>query len=127
MANGNQLFENGTGRSRLDVLQNVPNWHNNMNMNKNYHFKLLETTEQKMKINADGTREVDTVHKKEHSEKVYDNENAYGRKIFIFVILCLLICGLMYIFQLEEIDFNCLTSKHASSTGEDVKKVFIEL
>lgn len=127
VANGNQLFENGTGRSRLDVLQNVPNWHNNMNMNKNYHFKLLETTEQKMKINADGTREVDTVHKKEHSEKVYDNENAYGRKIFIFVILCLLICGLMYFFQLEEIDFNCLTSKHASSTGEDVKKVFIEL
>ena len=56
-SNGARLFDNGVGRNKLTGDSPYPS------VTKNYHFKVLETTEQKMKILRDGTREVDTTHR----------------------------------------------------------------
>ena len=52
-SNGNILFDNGIGRNKL-ISSGLPM--SNPSLTKNYHFKVLETTEQKMKIRSDGTR-----------------------------------------------------------------------
>ena len=87
-SNGNILFENGIGRNKL-ISSGLPM--SFPSLTKNYHFKVLETTEQKMKILSDGTREVDTTHKREQSEKVYDEEGSWTRCSVIFRVLLVVI------------------------------------
>ena len=136
-ANGNELFENGVGRNvyREDPFKKHSMWPTENNIFKNYHIKVLETTEQKVKVNPDGTREVDTLHKKEHSEKVFDDQSFKGFwiKMFILFFLALSLLVAAYIFKVHEnIDIYChVGSKNvngAFNNNEDIaKKVYIEL
>ena len=133
-SNGNILFDNGIGRNKLmssGLPMSCPN------LTKNYHFKVLETTEQKMKILSDGTREVDTTHTREHSEKVYDEEgswtrcNAILRVLLVIILLSALFIGYFYRVH-ERFELFChLSHSHDSIVHKDDSvsggKVSIEL
>ena len=131
-SNGNILFDNGIGRNKLNssgLPMSYPS------LTKNYHFKVLETTEQKMKILSDGTREVDTTHKREHSEKVYDEEGSWTRcsailRVLLVIILCTaLVIGYFYRIH-EGFELYChLSHSHDSIVHRDDRegKVSIEL
>ena len=90
---------------------------------KNYHFKTTEVTEQKMRINVDGTREIDTVHRKEHSEKVYDDDNK--RSVVLKLMLLLLLVVAFIVVFYKSTDWQCLghfsfTSHNADTDGKQV-------
>ena len=125
-SNGNLLFENGIGRSKM--MTNLPMTY--PSVTKNYHFKILETTEQKMKILRDGTRQVDTTHTREQSENVYDGESSWMRcgvilKVFLVIILCsVLVTGYFYRVH-EGFELYCHISHSHDSIEEG--KVSIEL
>jgi len=136
-ANGNELFENGVGRNvyREEPFKKHSMWPTENNIFKNYHIKVLETTEQKVKVNPDGTREVDTLHKKEHSEKVFDDKYlqwGFWIKMFIIFFLALSLLVAAYIFKVHEnIDIYChvgTKNVNGALNNEDIaKKVYIEL
>ena len=136
-ANGNELFENGVGRNvyREEPFKKHSMWPTENNIFKNYHIKVLETTEQKVKVNPDGTREVDTTHKKEHSEKVFDDKYlqwGFWIKMFIIFILAVSLLVAAYIFKVHEnIDIYChvgTKNVNGALNNEDIaKKVYIEL
>merc|ERR1712241_976048 len=100
-ANGNELFENGVGRNvyREDPFKKHSMRSTENNIFKNYHIKVLETTEQKVKVNPDCTREVDTLHKKSILRKFLmtnPSSGAFGLKCsfyssLLFPFLLLLI------------------------------------
>ena len=125
-SNGNLLFENGIGRNKM--MTNLPKLF--PSLTKNYHFKVLETTEQKMKILSDGTRQVDTTHTREQSENVYDGESAWMRcsvilKVFLVIVLCsVLVTGYFYRVH-EGFELYCHISHSHDSIEEG--KVSIEL
>ena len=133
-SNGNILFDNGIGRNKLNscgLPMSYPS------LTKNYHFKVLETTEQKMKILSDGTREVDTTHKREHSEKVYDEEGSWTRcsailrVLLVIILLSALVIGYFYRVH-ERFELFChLSHIHGSIVHKDDSasggKVSIEL
>ena len=130
-SNGNLLFENGIGRNKR--MTNLPMSY--PDVTKNYHFKVLETTEQKMKILRDGTREVDTTHTREQTEKVYDGEGSWMRcsilfKVLLVIILCTaLVIGYFYRIH-EGFELYChLSHSHDSIVHRDDRegKVSIEL
>jgi len=133
MANGNELFENGICRNRhqpSSQFPNIPRWQEKMN--KNYHFKVLETTEQKMLIKSDGTREVDTVHKREQTENLYDeghfNKLGFCFKLILIVLVLLGLAGILVYLVQDKFDFHCLTTQHVQDSPIDEgKKVFIDL
>jgi len=121
-SNGNILFENGIGRNKL-ISSGLPMSY--PSLTKNYHFKVLETTEQKMKILSDGTRQVDTTHKREQSEKVFDEEGSWTRcsvilrVLLVVILLSALVIGYFYRVH-ERFELFChLSHSHDSIVHRD--------
>merc|ERR1712241_1249614 len=77
-------------------------WPTENNIFKNYHIKVLETTEQKVKVNPDGTKEVDTLHKKSILRKFLMNNLSSG----VFGLKCSFYSSLLFPFSLLLISSN---------------------
>merc|ERR1712012_132817 len=121
MSNGNELFDNGICSNRHQPyhqqFSDIPRWQEKMN--KNYHFKVSETTEQKMLIKSDGTREVDTVHKREQTENLYDdglfNKLGFCFKVLLVVLFLIGLAGIVVYLVRDKFDFTCLTTQKDST------------
>jgi len=98
MSNGKELFDNGMIRNRLtgSYIKTIP-FSEGVVAPKNYHITITETMEQKMKLNKDGTQEIDTTHKREQSEKNFDKEDDKGTWKMILKMLMMMICILLFL------------------------------
>merc|ERR1712179_665012 len=99
-SNGKELYDNGLIRQRLtgSYIRNIP--FPSETTPRNYHIRVTETTEQKMKLNKDGSQVIDTTHKREQSEKSFgeDDKNWISfLKIFLFVVCLLLFLSLILV------------------------------
>jgi len=125
LSNGNELFDNGTVRNRM-LGDNVVRFSNLDRRSRNYQISVSEVTQHNMKMNIDGSYSYDKIHKKEKTEKVYDEgERMFSYKmlnIFLFFIV-ILVLG-VFINEYFQLGFqNCLQKNLGSNTGK-IKNVF---
>lgn len=88
-SNGKELYDNGLIRQRLtgSYIRNIP--FPSETTPRNYHIRVTETTEQKMRLNKDGSQVIDTTHTREQSEKSFDKDQERSSLAFLKVFLVL--------------------------------------
>jgi len=105
-SNGKELFDNGLIRHRLtgSYIKNIP-----FPAPRNYHIRVTETTEQKMRLEKDGSQVIDTTHTREQSEKTFDEDQERGlvrfmkRFLLLASLLIILSVGMFVLLQLLQI------------------------
>ena len=125
LSNGNELFDNGTVRHRM-LGDNVVRFSNLDKKARNYQVCVSEVTQHNMKMNIDGSYSYDKIHKKEKTEKVYDDgEGMYCYKILnIFLSLIVIFALGVFINEYFQLGFqNCLKQNLRSNT-EKITNVF---
>merc|ERR1712013_56367 len=121
-SNGKELFDNGLIRHRLtgSYIRNIP--FPCESTPRNYHIRVTETTEQKMRLNKDGSQVIDTTHTRQQSEKSFDKDQdrswATFLKVFFILATTLLVISLLTFVVLQHFQiinvrgFSCLIEKN---------------
>jgi len=139
VSNGKELFENGLIRHRLNgsYIKSIP--FSQEASPRNYHIKVTETTEQKMKLNKDGSQVIDTTHKREQSERSFDQDHEKNwisfAKVFLLLACLLLVLSLVLVIVLQYLQLvnvqglSCFMEKNGFSESlfNSDKKAYIEL
>lgn len=121
-SNGKELYDNGLIRQRLtgSYIRNIP--FPSETTPRNYHMRVTETTEQKMRLNKDGSQVIDTTHTREQSEKSFDKDQETScktfLKVFLMLPLILIVLSLVTFVVLQYLQiidvrgFGCLVEKN---------------
>ena len=125
LSNGNELFDNGTVRQRV-FGDNVVGFSNLDKKARNYQVCVSEVTQHNMKMNIDGSYSYDKIHKKEKTEKVYDDgEGMFCYKILnIFLSFIVILVLGMFINEYFQLGFQNGLPKNLRSNTEKIRNVF---
>jgi len=113
-SNGKELYDNGLIRQRLtgSYIRNIP--FPSETTPRNYHIRVTETTEQKMRLNKDGSQVIDTTHTREQSEKSFDTDPERSCTTFLKMFLMLAVILKFYLSQL----LLCCSIYRSSTSGD---------
>ena len=125
LSNGNELFDNGTVRHRM-LGDNVFRFSNLDKKARNYQVCVSEVTQHNIKMNVDGSYCYDKIHKKEKTEKVYDDgEGMFCYKILnIFLSLIVILVLGVFINEYFQLGFPNGLQKNLRSNTEKIRNVF---
>ena len=116
LSNGNELFDNGTVRHRM-LGDNVFRFSNLDKKARNYQVCVSEVTQHNIKMNVDGSYCYDKIHKKEKTEKVYDDGDGIFCLKMLMIFFSLIVIFLLGVFINEnfQLGFHPFLQKNLRS------------